>query len=79
MTNKDKVAAIFREIFEEPELELSDDLDPRSVTNWNSFTFLTLILRLEEEFGVSFPPDEVQAVNNAGDILRMVGAHASAA
>lgn len=79
MTNRDKVAAIFREIFEEPELELADDLDPRSVTNWNSFTFLTLILRLEEEFAVSFPPDEVQAVNNAGDILRMVGAHAKAA
>lgn len=67
-----RLTAIFREVFDEPALVFAEDLGPRNVANWNSFTFLNLILRLEEEFGVELPPDRVEKVNTAGDVLRLV-------
>ncbi len=52
---------------------LSSDSSPESIPTWDSLTHLNLILALEEEFDISFSPDDALQMSNAGVIRRMIG------
>lgn len=49
---------IFREVFENETLLLSDALSPETMRGWDSLAHLKLIMRCEEEFGVKFTIEE---------------------
>lgn len=43
---------------------LGDDASPQTVPEWDSLSHLSLVLALEEEFGVTFDADEIPALNS---------------
>ena len=46
----------------------SDTLSSKDVEGWNSINHLTLVMSLEEEFGVQFSPEEIVELDNVGAI-----------
>jgi acyl carrier protein len=65
----DTLAAVFGVA---PE-SLSAESSPASIATWDSLSHLNLIMALEEEFGISFGPDDALQMHNAGVIRRMIG------
>jgi acyl carrier protein len=60
-----------------PEKEITDELTPRDIPDWDSMNYLLFIAGLEKEFGVSFTMDEVLSAKSLGDVraaLRSKGA-----
>lgn len=45
---------------------ISDSDSPRTLPQWDSVTHLSLLLALEEEFGVQFSPDEMAQLSTIG-------------
>jgi acyl carrier protein len=43
---------------------------------WDSLKHITLVMALEEEFGVALEVDEIEAIHSFADLLRIVGAKA---
>ncbi len=63
---------IFRTLFNNPELNLDDELVATDVPGWDSFNHINLIINIEEEFGVKFTNDEVAKMQNVGDLKRIL-------
>ena len=67
-----KLTPIFREVFNEPTLELREDMTAADVENWDSLTHMLLITKIEEEFGVRFKLKELNKLKQVGDIVSLL-------
>jgi acyl carrier protein len=65
-----RIQRVFREVFYDDELKLSDDLSPRTMPEWDSLAQVRLIASLEDEFNVKFTTDELVA---ADSVAKMKG------
>ena len=63
------VQKIFREVFDDEELVISDAMQAKDVKGWDSLTHVTLIMAIEETFQVAFTTREVMGFQNVGDML----------
>ena len=60
---------IFRDCLDAPLLQLSDEMAAQDVENWDSLNHITLVMSLEESFGVNFTTKEVMGWQNVGEML----------
>ncbi len=60
---------IFREVLDSPDLVLTDDLTAPKVPGWDLLNHVTLVMTLEEQFGVKFTTREVMGWRNVGQML----------
>lgn len=67
----DKLQVIFREVLD-PTLVLSDDLDASKVPAWDSLNHITLIVEIEQQFGVELTTDELANLLNVGDMVTLL-------
>ena len=63
---------IFRTLFNNPELNLDDELVATDVPGWDSFNHINLVINVEEEFEVKFTNDEVAKMQNVGDLKKNI-------
>ncbi|MFQ5801456.1 MAG: acyl carrier protein [Candidatus Methylomirabilales bacterium] len=67
----EKLIQIFVKIFDLGPEEISDAMSVNTVDGWDSLKHLILILAIEEEFGVSLSPEEVEAMISV-DLIKAV-------
>jgi acyl carrier protein len=73
-TDTSRLTGIFRTLFNDPGLELRDDLTARDVAGWDSLNHVNLMILIEEEFGVRFSTGEVSALQDVGELRRLLAA-----
>jgi len=73
-TDTSRLTGIFRTLFNDPGLELQDDLTARDVAGWDSLNHVNLMILIEEEFGVRFTTGEVSALQDVGELKRLLAA-----
>lgn len=75
MTNAEiqqQLTAVFRDIFDDPKLELSDSTTAQDVENWDSITHVDLIGAVEKSFSVRFTVKDIRSLRNVGDFTRLI-------
>lgn len=65
-----RLQRIFREILDNPNLNLSPEFSMKEHTEWDSVATVQIVLATEEEFGVRLSTDVVAAVKSVADLLR---------
>jgi acyl carrier protein len=73
---RDKLAGIFREVFDDPSIAIADSMTAKDVPNWDSITHVDLIVSVEKAFRVSFTTREVKSLENVGDFVRLIASRA---
>jgi len=68
----DRLQAIFRETFEKPDFVLTLETVAADVDNWDSFNHINLVMRIEEDFGISFSTQEIGALASVKDLLAAI-------
>jgi acyl carrier protein len=67
---------IFREVFDDPSIELRDDMTAADVEGWDSVTHIDLLIAVERALGIKFATAEMsrlkQADQNIGSFLRLI-------
>lgn len=66
--NSGKLTSLLCECFEQEMITISPELDIRLLQNWDSFNHINMIVALEEVFGVTFMPADVEAIRTVKDI-----------
>jgi acyl carrier protein len=56
----DHLCRVFADVFEIPIEDVRTDLTPENVETWDSTRHLSLVIALEQEFGVQFEPEEIE-------------------
>jgi acyl carrier protein len=64
-----KLTEIFRNVFNNENLVLRDDMTASHVENWNSLSHMILITEIENSFNVKFKLKEVNKMRNVGDMI----------
>jgi acyl carrier protein len=70
----DRLQRVFREVFENEKLVVDDALSPATLSDWDSFAQVRLMIELEEEFGVQFTTDEAVAAQSVPAITALIAA-----
>jgi acyl carrier protein len=63
-----RLQQVFREVFENNKLTLSDALSPETMPQWDSLAHVKLIMASEEEFGVKFSIEETVESTSVGQL-----------
>lgn len=72
MKIKERLQEIFRDVFDEEDLEIREDMSAKDIDDWDSLAQINLIVAIEKEFGVKFNLDEVSQLKNIGEMLGLI-------
>lgn len=71
----EKLTPICMEVFENDELELTEDMAVGSVEGWTSLTNMMLITEIEQAFGFKFKLRELPTLDNMGAFIAAIESH----
>ena len=63
---------IFREVFDDDELELRPDLSAKDVDGWDSLRHIRLILTIEKHFMQTYPASKVSELKRVDDLVHLI-------
>lgn len=72
MEIKERLQEIFRDVFDEEDLEIKEDMSAKDIEDWDSLAQINLIVAIEKEFGVKFNLEEISQLKNIGEMLKQI-------
>ena len=66
---KIEIGAIAREVFQKPELEVTDTLSASDVDTWTSLSFMQLLTAIEDKYGFKFKMMELLKLRDMGAVV----------
>ncbi len=66
------------DIFAVPAAEITPESSPKTIENWDSMTHLSLVLAIEEKFGVQFDPEDMEQMTSIGAAVALIDTMQSA-
>ena len=63
---------VFNRIFKDKSIQISDLTSAKDIDGWDSFTHLTLIQEIENEFKIEFKMRELMTMCNVGDMTGII-------
>ena len=67
-----KLTAVFREVFDEDELNLTPQTTADDVDGWDSLAHIRLVLAVSKAFGVKFSASEIGNLKNVGEFAELI-------
>ena len=71
----EEVQEIAREIFDDPELVITDAMGAADVDTWTSLSFMQFLTALEKKYGFRFKMMELLQLRNMGAVIDMTLRH----
>jgi acyl carrier protein len=68
----DRLTGVFRDVFDDPSIQVSEMMTAQDVDGWDSLTHVTLVAAAEKAFGVKFTARDIQRLANVGDFLALI-------
>ncbi|NLC78131.1 MAG: acyl carrier protein [Ruminococcaceae bacterium] len=68
----EKVQEIFRNIFDDDSLEITDVTTAADVEDWDSLEQINILVAMEKEFSVKFSVGEVEGLKNVGEMIDLI-------
>ncbi len=69
---KTKLTEIFQDVFDNDEIELSDETTADDIEEWDSLEHITLIAAVEKAFKMRFTMKEVSSMKNVGEMITIL-------
>jgi acyl carrier protein len=78
---RDEVQQVFRDVFEDDQLVLTDNLTAHDVPGWDSLGHLNLVIAMEKRFGIRFANAEIARLKedgqNTGSLIALIKSKSS--
>jgi len=63
---------IFRDVFDEDDMEIFPEMSANDHEDWDSLTQIQLIVAAERYFNVKFSTDEIMKLKNVGEFANLI-------
>jgi len=67
-----QLTPVFRKVFDNNSLELTDELSALDVENWDSLSHMLLIAEVEKKFTIKFKLKDLNKMANVGDMITII-------
>jgi acyl carrier protein len=67
-----KLTPIFRELFDDDQLEVKPSLSAKDIADWDSLRNIRMMLTVEKSFGVKLSAAEIGRLQNVGDLVELL-------
>lgn len=67
-----KVTDIFRDVFDDDDLVITDSTNSGDIEDWDSLEHISLIVSMEKEFNLKFDIKEVNKLENVGQMIDLI-------
>jgi acyl carrier protein len=71
-SHRDKLQEIFRDLFDDESIVLTDDTSAKDIAGWDSLTNVKLIVRVERAFKIRFSTGELVEIGNVGELVALI-------
>jgi acyl carrier protein len=71
----DELERVFRDVFGEESIVLTDETTAADVPGWDSLGHINLMFSIEERFGVQFEGNQLAEFANVGELERFLEAN----
>jgi acyl carrier protein len=78
VTVDDRLQEIFRDVLNDPTLELTDGATAAELPGWDSLAHINVLFAIEETFGVRFRTGEFRRLESISDLKRTLAAKGAA-
>ena len=68
----ERLNVIFREVFDDDDIELCDETTADDIIGWDSLVHITLIDAIEDEFDIHFDMKTVVKLKNVGEMVDVI-------
>jgi len=68
----EKLTSVFREVFDDETIVLSDELTADEVDSWDSLSHVNLIIAIEMAFDIQFKQSEILNFANVGELKESI-------
>lgn len=68
----DELQPIFRDIFDQPNLEVTRESNASTVEDWDSLAHVNLVTAIEKRYKIKFALGELQELKNVGDMIGLM-------
>ena len=73
MPELEELERVFRDVFGNEEIVLSDETTAADIAEWDSLGNINLMFSLEEHFGVQFEGNQLAEFANVGELRAFLG------
>lgn len=63
---------IFRDIFDDDELVISNETTSDDIEDWDSLTHMQLIVQIEKKYNITFTTAEIKKAANVGEFISII-------
>lgn len=64
-----RLTKIIRDVFDDESLVATPEMTATDVEEWDSVNHITLVVAIEEEFGIKFKTAELEKMKNVGQMV----------
>lgn len=64
-----RLTRIMRDVFDDDNLVVTPELTANDVEGWDSVSHITLVVAVEEAFGIKFKSAELEKMKNVGQLV----------
>jgi acyl carrier protein len=68
----ERLTAVFRDVFEEDDLQIVRATSARDIPAWDSVMHVTLMISIERAFKLRFKSGEVAGLKNVGELADLI-------
>ena len=72
MSTLNKLQNVFRHVFDDRKLLISRETTAADIEDWDSLAQISLITKIESDFGISFTVDEMVSLQNVGEMIDLI-------
>lgn len=72
MEIKEKLQEIFRDVFDDEDITISEDTTSKDIEDWDSITHITLINEIEGQFNIRFTTEEMMKAKNVSEFIEII-------
>ena len=66
------VNEIFIDVFDDNSLIIKEDTNADDIEDWDSLANINLVVAMEKEFNLKFNINEIEKLNNVGDMIDLI-------
>ena len=72
MSILEQVQTIFRDVFDDENLIITESVSAQDIEDWDSLTHIQLVTKIEKHFKCRFTVSEVTKLKQVGDLIRLI-------